>query len=78
MCCCAADGKYLNYYHSRTPFYDDLFFTWWNDCFCSSTCALLDCYDHTTAATLGEAVKAVSLPGPFSRSRLDGNKAARV
>jgi hypothetical protein len=26
-----AEGKPLYYYHSKTPFYNELFFRWWDD-----------------------------------------------
>ena len=63
-CCCAANGRYSNYYHSRTPYYNDSFFTWWNDCFSETFKHLLPCLTVTFTRDLEK----LSLPGQSGRA----------
>jgi len=40
----ADPGTPLYYYHSKTPYYNDIFFTWWDECFAftfRNTCPVL-------------------------------------
>ena len=85
---CAADGRYPSYYHSRTLYYSDLFFAWWNDCFPATFKHLLPCLTVTSTRDLENLLQqfhSTFIPyqgragGRRLRySRLDCHKAARI
>ena len=84
-CCCAADGRYPNYYHSRAPYYHDLFFTWWKVFFSVMFKHLLPYLTVTPMRDLEKPLQQFHrdwqgrLGGrPFRRSRLNLRKAIRV
>ena len=66
-----------NYYHSRTQYYNDLFLTWWNNCFPETFKHLLPCLTVTSTQDC-QGSQGTQGGWHLSSSQLDQRKVALV